>query len=326
MQRIGWIDMCRGIFMLMILWFHTEVYYTGNSVIPYSMYVEDALAGFFFISGYLSIPVSHDTNIISKSHKIWRHLIVPYLFFTILFALPKTLIHGNEICMSDIIADIATGKASWFVYSLVICNIYILFIHNVGKSVEYIHTICYILPFIIVTACNIDNSSILRVSALGLLFMYIGHIYRISEPFINNINNIWIIPLATVFAGLKYYIYTHNIYMTFYIANIDSYLLFFFDTILFCLLSVKIWQIQQPTEISGVAKSCLCYISWIGRHCIMFYFLCGGVPLITSRLMPQYTATDYHLMVLAFLCVCAMSSAATYVFYKTKCGRIILGV
>ena len=54
MQRKRWINLARGICMMMILLFHTEVYYIGSEIIPYHLYVENSLAGFFFLSGYLS--------------------------------------------------------------------------------------------------------------------------------------------------------------------------------------------------------------------------------------------------------------------------------
>ena len=53
MERIRWIDLLRGICILAILLDHTELYATGHNIIPYSLYVVNALTLFFFISGYL---------------------------------------------------------------------------------------------------------------------------------------------------------------------------------------------------------------------------------------------------------------------------------
>ena len=41
-KRLGWIDTARGLAMLAIYHFHTEVYYTGEIVTDYDMYVENA--------------------------------------------------------------------------------------------------------------------------------------------------------------------------------------------------------------------------------------------------------------------------------------------
>ena len=52
-ERKHWIDTVRGICMVAILLFHTEMYYAGRDITPYRCYVHNALATFFFISGYL---------------------------------------------------------------------------------------------------------------------------------------------------------------------------------------------------------------------------------------------------------------------------------
>ena len=52
--RKQWIDMARGLCMMAILFFHTEMYYAGHDIIPYVVYVENALIIFFFLSGYIS--------------------------------------------------------------------------------------------------------------------------------------------------------------------------------------------------------------------------------------------------------------------------------
>lgn len=53
MQRKVWIDNLRGFCMLAILLDHTEIYYTGENVIDYNLYVANVLIVFFILSGYL---------------------------------------------------------------------------------------------------------------------------------------------------------------------------------------------------------------------------------------------------------------------------------
>ena len=53
MQRKIWIDNLRGFCMLAILLDHTEIYYTGEDVIDYNLYVANVLIVFFILSGYL---------------------------------------------------------------------------------------------------------------------------------------------------------------------------------------------------------------------------------------------------------------------------------
>ena len=75
--------------MVAILLFHTEMYYAGYDIIPYSFYVENALAMFFFLSGYLFYKDNGTIHPKQKIFSIAVNLIIPYFIFTTLIALPK---------------------------------------------------------------------------------------------------------------------------------------------------------------------------------------------------------------------------------------------
>ena len=53
MKRIGWIDFLRGTSMILILLFHTEVYYKESGYTPYYVYTTNAIILFYFLSGYV---------------------------------------------------------------------------------------------------------------------------------------------------------------------------------------------------------------------------------------------------------------------------------
>ena len=52
-KRKHWVDVVRGICMTAILYDHTDIYYSDTNVIPYELYVPNALTAFFILSGYL---------------------------------------------------------------------------------------------------------------------------------------------------------------------------------------------------------------------------------------------------------------------------------
>lgn len=54
--------------MLAILLDHTEIYYTGENVIDYNLYVANVLIVFFILSGYLMYKATF--NIKHKLHSI----------------------------------------------------------------------------------------------------------------------------------------------------------------------------------------------------------------------------------------------------------------
>ena len=132
-HRISWIDSVRGFCMIAILYFHTEIYYTNTTIIPYSMYVVNALVMFFFISGFLFYK-ENNFHIKKKIKSIFRSLIKPYFIFTAIISIPKTMVHGENIEMINIIKQILLGHASWFIAALIIAEFIFSIILYVSKE------------------------------------------------------------------------------------------------------------------------------------------------------------------------------------------------
>lgn len=107
--RIEWIDTARGIAMLSILFFHTEVYYTGNSDMSYRLYSANAVIVFFFISGFLFYR-NEDLRISKKIKSIMRGLAMPYFIFMGIIALPKAIINNRDTSLHDIAISLLTGQ------------------------------------------------------------------------------------------------------------------------------------------------------------------------------------------------------------------------
>lgn len=331
MQRIEWIDFCRGLFMMMILWFHTEYYYIGHLVIPYSLYVENSLIGFFFISGYLFFPYKRNINVRKSIENTIRKLLIPYICIVPVIYILKTSFQ-NEFDLNSMLSSILSGNASWFVSSLIVCHVYItlacsyrlLWVTITACSLPFLIIISF--PFINTIAnsnINIDNTSIVNVSAISLFFMLCGHIYRIYEKHIDNIPRISYVLIAALLFVLKYFEISNDIYMTLYKINIDYYLLFTLDTLLWCFLIIGCCKMKH--EILGTTP-CR-YIKWIGSHSLIFYFICGGVPKISSYLMHGITDINYLMMPVTFIVVMLLSTTITWFLYNCSPFRkYILGI
>lgn len=95
-RRKHWIGLLRGCCMLTILLFHTESYVAGEALIPYYLYVGDALVIFFYLSGYLTYR-PEGFSLRHKTRSILHRLVIPYLAFTTLIAIPKALAHGMTL-------------------------------------------------------------------------------------------------------------------------------------------------------------------------------------------------------------------------------------
>ena len=116
--------MLRGISIMGILYFHTEMYYAGTDVVPYGLYVDGFLSVFFFISGYLFVKDGFTSfDGVHKLKSIFRRLIVPYFAFTTVMSIPKAIAHGQDLELLSILRTILTGEASWFVAALIVAEL-----------------------------------------------------------------------------------------------------------------------------------------------------------------------------------------------------------
>lgn len=110
--RFDWCDLSKGLCMLMVVYYHSEVYFgTGHDL----SWIFDPvfLTGFFFMSGYLFSRDLSKVSFRAKSLQVIRGILFPYFCFSLAFALPKVLSGRADI--NQLIVDIVTLRASWFV-------------------------------------------------------------------------------------------------------------------------------------------------------------------------------------------------------------------
>ena len=322
--RIVWVDVARGVAMLAILLFHTEMRYAEGEIIPYSMYVENFLALFFFVSGYLFVSPKRQFTLRGKLVSIAKRLVVPYVLFVSLMAVPKAYAHGDDLTLWSFIGGLVSGRASWFVSALIVVSLYYALVEHLlcrlVKSRGHVHdlllTLFAVLPLCCVLPLHVDAASIPGVSAIAVLFVHAGRLYRQTETWIDSRLDVsalrkWLLVAFAVVAlfVLKGYEIRNDVNMTFYVIIIDSYPLFYADTLLFCLLAVMVLKsIPYTFAVRPLV--------WVGAHSLVYYFVSGGVPIIVSRLMLPYDGTCYGLVLLAFVLVCLVASAITWVVYK----------
>lgn len=322
--RIVWVDVARGVAMLAILLFHTEMYYTKGDIIPYSMYVENFLALFFFVSGYLFVSTKRQFSLRGKLVSIAKRLIVPYVLFVSLMAVPKAYAHGDDLTLWSFLGGLVSGRASWFVSALIVVSLYYALVEHLlcrlVKSRGHVHnlllTLFAVLPLCCVLPLHVDAASIPGVSAIAVLFVHAGRLYRQAESWIDrrletSALRKWLLVAFAVIVlfVLKSYEICNDVNMTFYVVVINSYPLFYADTLLFCLLAVTVLKsIPYTFAVRPLV--------WVGAHSLVYYFVSGGVPIIVSRLMTPYDGTCYGLVLLAFMLVCLAASAITWVVYK----------
>ena len=301
-QRILWIDQLRGFCMLAILLFHTEAYYTDNGeIIPYNIYVANVLSAFFFISGYLfdgKKPFSPRVKVVS----IIRHILVPYVVFSLLLALPKTFM--TDYRLTEVLLNILLGRSSWFVAALLVAELLMTAVMSTGKR-----WIIHLSPWLtIVLAWKLtgvlpDEYNVWKFhnALIAYLFLYAGWLYRQHEPALKV--NLRLAPVSMVLLVLiKIYIQRQHESWVIDGVLVSCYPLFLLDMILGIQLLLVLSQLLPPTRL----------LNYIGRNSLYYYFFCGAAPMAVATVLRYcsfpYTGTYWRVGV-AFLLVILLSTA-----------------
>ena len=312
-QRLAWIDLLRGFSMIAILWFHTEVYFTGQPMIPYEMYVGDVLAAFFFLSGYLMYGRTLDIK--RRINSIFSRFLVPYFVFTTIIAVSKTILVHDNTSWKDIIISIISGHASWFIAALILSQLlFMLFLWITNGKMLWLSIIavcCLILSYFVGNAFEpyslyyAQNIWHLNEALLACFILFTGYLYRKYETRFNNISIL--LSLLIVFILIKIFIIHTNAQLILGPIIVSNYPLFIADLLCAVLLMAGIFK-QLPS---------VRLIEWTGSHSLVYYFICGAVPFMVSRLFHKTTLPiQSYLSVLVVFCVVyIVSTLLTKVIY-----------
>ena len=320
MNRVLWIDQLRGFCMMAILWFHTEMYYAGSDVTPYALYVGDVLATFFFLSGYLFLS-GKPFSARSKMMTIVRRLIIPYFFFTLLFVLPKAIVHDEMNELSTMIIKIFLGQSSWFLSALIVGELLFVLLIQLTKGKDlYIGLfaiLCLVLAGIIgnhyspwLNPYNYwhINEAILACFLMSAGFLFQKHEHRIRAYAIRAYAIRPYIILLLIFLLLKLVIIRNGMEMVLGSIHASNYPVFIADLLVSILLMISIFR--YIPKIS--------FMQWTGQRSLVYYFICGGVPLIVAMSFNKFgwPYSGYMSLLMAFIVVYLLSSLLTFAIYK----------
>ncbi|MBO4851920.1 MAG: acyltransferase [Prevotella sp.] len=315
------LDIARGCCMLSILLFHTEVYYTGEEIIPYACHVDNSLLTFTFISGYFfcKTPIK-DFTARQKLRSIFRGIFLPYLLFTTILALPKALVK-SDVTLFDELWRIATGHASWYVAALMVAEVLFTLLLRFARHLPHPTPLLFagcILPFIaIAVACHLFPEEQLQAinlwcwqSALVMLpFLFAGMLWR-QEDIMKWLDHPMVmVVLTAIVVVMKYMVVTCHLTFTLEPLHVSSFALLLLDGMAGALLIIGICRrIPQFTSLQ-----------FIGRHSLIYYFFCGAVPMAVSMVLNKCGMPyqgSYCQVLLAFIIVCIGTTAITWAIVK----------
>ena len=304
--------------MMAILYFHTEMYYAGKDVVPYACYVDNALSVFFFISGYLMLKEDSTFNAKRKLKSIVRGLIVPYFFFTLVMAFPKAVMHGQTDNLQAFFIDVVTGDASWFASALITGELAMTLFIKLTRGRTWpllsLAVVCSVLSASLANQlspwhneCNIWH---VNEAMLGCVFMSAGYLYHRYESQCHaRFHNAAAVFIALVaLACTKSAILAQDLEMVFGPVIVSSFAVFLVDNFSAVILLTACFRRLPSVAI----------VEWTGRHSLVYYFICGGVPLLISAALGRtgLVCCGFLSVIPVFIIVYATATVITWLAYR----------
>lgn len=306
-NRISWLDYGKGLSMLIIILFHTDIYYVGeSSFLVDLLFYHTSIAFFFFASGYTAKLESF--NFRNSILYIVSRLLIPYFIFSTLIYIPKFLLRGWEIDVLTMLYEIFGGLASWFIASLVVSRLALSIILKFTRNVSLIGAFCLLLSaagFIMTQYLEAPILWYANYGLMSMLYICLGLIFRKQEALLGNKIKLQALVstiLYLLFVLIDLYVLKdsplHNICSSSYIYGLKAGQVVILRVVYYLITSILgIWMIISLLKLmpSGIN-----YLSYVGRNSLTYYYLNGGVVFILTFIFNKtgYAYTGNYLFVL----------------------------
>lgn len=283
-RRKNWVDMGKGISMLMVILFHVEgsgVYYNLD-ISRYFLYFR--MPFFFFLSGYLFVSDINNFRLNKKILQIFRGIIWTYFVFTFIVLIPKALLHGYPV--TEGVKRIILGYASWFVVVLGVSQVIFSFILWKIKNVHLLAIIILLFlggGYLLNQYVDISLPFYLNIVGPVLFFFGMGFLYRQYEYLFDS--------LIANRRGVLFFVFL-LIYVVLILVN-DSFLKI--DNILGGNHS-NYYYLYVVYAIVGIIMMLLLsqmlplinLLSYVGKNSLVFYYFNGGMIAIIGLILENY--------------------------------------
>ena len=273
-QRKEWVDLGKGISILMVVLFHCEVYThivdTGTTDI-FSFF---RMPFFFFLSGFVFTSNYKEFSLRRKLKQILRGIVWTYFVFTLILLLPKCVVSGKELRAG--IEAILLGKAAWFVVSLGVAQLLFGIVLRLTRDLRAIA---------VFMAASVGIGAVIKTLASGelpfqvdkaffvVLFFGLGFFYRIYEQRLSRLlkwRYLWLsVGAFAALMAMEERVFgssTGNVFWAESAQNLPLFMLYATVGVLMMLIIVNKLPVRRMHLI--------CYI---GANSLVFYYLNGGV-------------------------------------------------
>ncbi len=246
--------------------------------------------------------------------------------------------------------DILTGHASWFIAALIVAEVIFVFqlYFTKGKtcSMLLLALLWLILSCVVGNGYNAEAGlpsplffqyDLWHVNEafLALFFMTLGYLSAYHTSHLSSLTSnvggdlqsptITSVLLLLVLAT-KYLILSTHAKLVLGPIIVSNYPLFIADLLLCILLLIAITHLLSAyhtstlhiSHLSTLHSPLFTLIEWTGSHSIVYYFICGGVPFVVSRLLNSIGLPwhNYLSTLLAFIIVYIAATLLTWLIYR----------
>ena len=327
LKNIRWINYMRAIAMIAIYYIHAQEFFEytvkGIGRYIYPFYVN----AFFFVSGYLmfkkQISAAESTASQRDDKKfllnILFRMVIPSIFFSILFFVPGSILQGGELSVISFIEKTIWGNTFWFISALVVAELllFLMFQNKISNMLIYVFTgaVCFAAGYCI----GLKNSFIPAFSShpwhyekglMAIIFLVSGGLYRkyeaqtdqiLFKPYtIAALLLMYVLPLVFLNRHIQVLISMDDINAAGAVISLVSILL---------LLAVckSIRGINRVTN----------HLDYIGKHTIGLYFVCGAIPKVLMKVLPKIIPKGTVFYMLAgFVLSFVLAEAAVFLLEK----------
>lgn len=291
-NRLSWPDYGKAICMLIIMLFHTELIYLGDtSLFTELVFYHTSVVFFFYISGYL-------TNVENFSFKksiesLLKRLLIPYFIFSTIIYIPKQLIHGWDFDILKMIEDIFGGIASWFVAALIVSKLIQSIVLKFTKNFYVIGII-----FLLLSICGFILTHYLpppiywrvNFAFISMIYLFIGMLYKKYEHIISK-NKISVAICSTIlYFALSFLILDSDIWFYIYGLNVGKVAVLPVLVYLF----ISVIGILMTTSLVKLIPTGIKWLSYIGVNSLTYYYLNTGLLLVLTTIMNKIGITEIY--------------------------------
>lgn len=323
-KNITWINTIKAVCLLSVYYVHVQIYY-GYRIEPLNWFVHAFYVnGFFFVSGYLLFRKQLTEPNISEpfaryalgggkiliNNLVYR-LMIPSFLFSLIEFVPKHVIRGESITVSEFFFETFGGGTYWFTSSLVVAEMLVVVFLLFRVRQLWIYAIA---GFIAVT-CGIylfDNrgegfmpSHEIWAWRRGLVaygYLVAGGLYWKYEKVIDRYLNLVVCLLLAIPLILCPRLQEAAQCM---ISTYEFNLFGFAYSLIIVRLLIAVCKLMPSNRM----------LTFVGQYSLCFYFLSGALPIVLGiiihRLYPESCLFGY--IIVLVLSVVA-SYSITYIF------------